>query len=55
MSNMSYCRFENTLSDMQDCFDALKEGDKKLSESELEAKKELIQLCREFLEEVDEH
>ena len=21
MANMSYCRFENTLSDLQDCFD----------------------------------
>ncbi len=26
MSNMSYCRFENTTQDMQDCLDALAEG-----------------------------
>ena len=25
MSNMSYCRFENTLSDMNDCLDAAME------------------------------
>lgn len=26
MANMSYCRFENTLSDMKDCMDALYSG-----------------------------
>jgi len=25
MSNMSYCRFENTLADLQDCYEALQE------------------------------
>jgi len=27
MSNMSYCRFRNTYSDMGDCIDALNEGE----------------------------
>jgi hypothetical protein len=27
MSNMSYCRFQNTLDDMRDCLDALSEMD----------------------------
>lgn len=26
MANMSYCRFENTLSDLSDCVDAMKEA-----------------------------
>lgn len=46
MSNMSYCRFENTLRDLRDCEDALQEmcdGDaKKLSEYELPAAQELV-------------
>lgn len=25
MSNMSYCRFQNTLSDLQDCYNAMQE------------------------------
>lgn len=46
MSNMPYCRFENTLSDLQDCGDALyDDGLKDLSDSERAAAKELIELC----------
>ena len=26
MANMSYCRFENTLTDLDDCYDALNEA-----------------------------
>ena len=26
MGNMSYCRFENTLADMEDCLNALENG-----------------------------
>jgi|SaaInlStandDraft_5_1057022.scaffolds.fasta_scaffold371012_2 hypothetical protein len=26
MANMSYCRFENTLTDLDDCYDALYEA-----------------------------
>lgn len=36
MSNMSYCRFENTLSDMHDCFDNLYDVDE-MSQYEKEA------------------
>lgn len=32
MSNMSYCRFHNTLGDLQDCKDALEEYEDKLHE-----------------------
>lgn len=48
MSNMSYCRFENTLSDLQDCFDAMENGQIADSEEEFEARMELISLCKEI-------
>lgn len=44
MSNMSYCRFENTLRDLEDCAEAIAEQEK-LSESERKAKNRLIELC----------
>ena len=55
MSNMSYCRFENTLGDLKDCRDALEEeGIDGLSESELKAYKKLVEVCREIVEFEDE-
>lgn len=53
MSNMSYCRFQNTLADLRDCFDAMNEDDDDLgdlSEYEAEAKYKLIELCRTIIE-----
>lgn len=47
MSNMAYCRFENTLPDLQDCADALDNyGTADLSESERRAANQLIALCK---------
>ena len=43
MSNMSYCRFENTLDDLRDCYDAMDADG--LSESEIIARQKLIELC----------
>ena len=43
MANMSYCRFENTLRDLQDCY-ANMDGDD-LSKSEFYARKRMIELC----------
>ena len=39
MGNMSYCRFENTLADMEDCLNALENGldAEELSEYEIRA------------------
>lgn len=52
MPNMSYCRFENTLEDLQDCEQALRDNKLfDLSESELEKAKKLIQLCGDIAEE----
>lgn len=51
MGNMSYCRFENTLSDLSDCQDALfEDGLDDLSETELRAAKHLIQMCIDIAE-----
>lgn len=48
--NMSYCRFENTLRDLRDCFDAMNEDDMDdLSQYEAEAKDKLIALCRTII------
>ena len=42
MSNMSYCRFQNTLSDFRDCMRALREEDlSELSPEERAAAEEL--------------
>lgn len=49
MSNMSYCRFQNTLRDLRECDEALDEieGDlSQLSQDEQYAAKWLIELCQ---------
>ena len=51
MSNMSYCRFRNTLNDLVDCqynFEDI------TSKEELEAAKRLVKVCREIAEEIEE-
>jgi len=47
MANMSYCRFQNTLSDLQDCYEAIAnaDGDDELSKEEEHARKALIEMC----------
>jgi hypothetical protein len=59
MQNMSYCRFENTVGALTECYDALKEdGVKKIQEeaSHREAPHviDLLQLCREIVEAYDD-
>lgn len=44
MGNMSYCRFENTSGDLQDCYDNFDDIDV-LSEGELKARKRIIRLA----------
>ena len=46
MSNMSYCRFENTYQDLQDCYDHMDDED--LGGTELKYKNKLIELCTEI-------
>ena len=40
---MSYCRFENTLRDLRDCYNNMGNGD--LSKSEFYARKQMIEMC----------
>ncbi|MGJ7529816.1 hypothetical protein [Variovorax sp. GB1P17] len=43
MGNMSYCRFQNTLADLRDCWENL--DAENLSEDETKARRRLIKLC----------
>ena len=48
MANMSYCRFHNTLVDLEDCYEHM---DDDLSEAEIRERERLIDLCRRIVEE----
>ncbi len=54
MSNMSYCRFRNTVMDLEDCEENLWEGLDDMSEDEARARKQLIKICRQIAEQTDE-
>ena len=43
MSNMSYCRYQNTLRDLEDCYDVMEDDPK--SQEERSARLALIRLC----------
>lgn len=46
MANMSYCRFQNTLKDLRECWDAIQAEDgEDLSAEEREARDAMIALC----------
>ena len=57
MSNMSYCRFENTSRDLRDCVDAMEEAytvdELDLSQSELASMNRMRVLCQEFLDQYE--
>lgn len=59
MSNMSYCRFQNTLNDFRECAEALQgleSGDQApLSREELQAAKQLMQEAAEMLQVLSEN
>ena len=42
MANMSYCRFENTVSDLEDCFDHF---DEDVTGPEESARSQMIRVC----------
>lgn len=52
MANMSYCRFENTLGDLEDCLEALRNEEIK-SKREKEKAKTLLVMMADFLTEED--
>jgi len=43
MANMGYCRFQNTVGDMEDCLEHIE--DDLHSEEEKEARQDFIRLC----------
>jgi hypothetical protein len=55
--NMSYCRFQNTVSDLRDCTDNMDDSD--LSYDELIARRGLIKLAVEiadnYRDEIEDH
>lgn len=53
MANMSYCRFNNTLRDLEDCREAL-ENQNISSLAEKRKAKRLLKVCREIADNFDE-
>ena len=54
MSNMSYCRFRNTLPDLEDCYENMFEGKElELNPEEAKARKRIIKICRDIVEDAD--
>ena len=51
MANMSYCRFENTLTDLHDCLNHI--DDELESETEKKARKKLVKLCQRIIDGYD--
>ena len=51
MANSSYCRYENTSKDLQDCVDALWDSDcgEDLSDYEVDGLKKLLKLSKEIV------
>lgn len=55
MANMSYCRFENTYGDLQDCYDALTNAgsiekfEDGANEYEKKYIRKLVELCRDIV------
>lgn len=49
--NMSYCRFRNTLTDLRDCAQNIEEP--LTDRDENEARKKLVQVCRDIVESAD--
>jgi hypothetical protein len=66
MSNMSYCKFENTLDDLHDCFNTMEEAilddgmsvdefEKSLSVSERYSFHRMVKLCERITKLVQEN
>jgi hypothetical protein len=54
--NMSYCRFQNTSLDLQDCIDAINNGEiNDLSRDEQKAFVNLIMQCKEVAENFEDY
>ena len=54
MSNMSYCRFENTARDLRDCVQAYQSGDvADLSTYEVDGLQEILNLANKIVNDED--
>ena len=51
MSNMSYCRMENTYSDLFDCYETWEDTE---SESELKCREKILKLCKKIIDAYEE-
>ena len=51
MPSMSYCRFENTLNDLEICAEHI--NDELGSEREQDARKRLVEICQQIIDEAD--
>lgn len=50
MANMSYCRFENTANDLQDCIYAIQDNEiNELSNYEIRGAKDLLELAKDLI------
>jgi len=54
MSNMGYCRFQNTLADLRDCYDHIEDVED-LSEEEARARKRIVKLCLTIADESEDY
>lgn len=51
--NMSYCRFRNTLAALEECLDAMQDGNLVLPYEEYQAFRRMVDACDLFLQEAD--
>lgn len=51
MSNMSYCRFENTYNDLGDCANHIDDMD--LSKTEARYRKRLVEQCQQIIRDAE--
>ncbi len=52
MGNMSYCRFQNTLEDLRDCYDNL-DDDLSEKKDEARARVKLVGVCQRIVDAAD--
>jgi len=58
MGNMSYCRFRNTLKDLQDCYDNWeapeRSGADYTDDNETNARHKILELCKRIVADYEE-
>lgn len=56
MANMSYCRMENTARDLQDCVNAIEDGEYtpgEMSASEMRGLRDIVELAEAITQELE--